>query len=138
MSSPRRKVCTVCGKRKALSKFYRRASSSDGVRSACKECSKTQQHAYTRTHLGQLVQSKKDRRARMRVWFQKLKSRAACKACGEDDPRCLDFHHRDPTEKEFKLADAIRQGWSKKKIVEEIAKCDVLCANCHRKHHAEP
>ena len=57
-----------------------------------------------------------------------------CKDCGERYPTCvMDFHHRDPSEKEYDIASAvnhIRVG--KGKLRAELAKCDVLCANCHR------
>jgi hypothetical protein len=33
------------------------------------------------------------------------------------------------------IAQAVNQGWSKERILEEIKKCDVLCANCHFKEH---
>ena len=34
------------------------------------------------------------------------------------------------------ISDAVRLAWSKKRILAEAAKCEVLCANCHAKHHA--
>lgn len=52
---------------------------------------------------------------------------------------CLDFHHKDLALKSYNIA-AMARGklgeGKKKRILEEIAKCDVLCANCHRKLHA--
>jgi hypothetical protein len=48
---------------------------------------------------------------------------------------CLQFHHIDPGTKEIELSTAISRGWSKKRILAEVAKCIVLCANCHLKHH---
>lgn len=61
----------------------------------------------------------------------------SCARCGEDDPRLLDFHHRDRTTKKF----CIRHcgGRSLEVIFREIRKCDILCANCHRlvEHHGE-
>ena len=60
--------------------------------------------------------------------------RSACVDCGETHPACLDFHHRDPKQKSFSIG---KEGvkFSKERILAEIAKCDVLCANCHRKRH---
>jgi len=42
----------------------------------------------------------------------------------------MDFHHRDPAEKAFNLSKARNKPIDK--IIEEVAKCDILCANCHR------
>ena len=57
-----------------------------------------------------------------------------CIRCGETHPACLDFHHRDgKTTKEGNIAEIRRFSYAR--IYAEIAKCDVLCANCHRKHH---
>ena len=53
--------------------------------------------------------------------------------CGETHYACLEFHHIDPREKKFRL-EAIRRP-SLKALQAEIAKCRVLCANCHRKEH---
>jgi hypothetical protein len=60
-----------------------------------------------------------------------------CARCGEDHPACIVFHHRDPSEKEISIADAMRLGYGRTRILAEIAKCEVLCANCHTKHHAK-
>lgn len=56
-----------------------------------------------------------------------------CVRCGESHPSCLDFHHRDRATKDADIATMRRFGLSR--LVDEIAKCDVLCANCHRKFH---
>lgn len=74
------------------------------------------------------------RRLAIRQWFTDVRSGLAC-SCGESDPVCLDFHHRDPTTKLHRLAFMTIKGFSKDKILAEIAKCDVLCANCHRVLH---
>jgi hypothetical protein len=55
--------------------------------------------------------------------------------CPENHPACLDFHHKNPKQKDFEIACAIRQGWTKPRILEEIEKCIVVCSNCHRKLH---
>jgi predicted Zn-ribbon and HTH transcriptional regulator len=63
---------------------------------------------------------------------------SVCEKCGYSF-ECLevyDFHHPDPTQKEIKIADWMgRSKWDKLK--KELDKCVLLCANCHRIHHAE-
>lgn len=75
------------------------------------------------------------RRKKIHEWYFALKATLVCSKCGENHPACLEFHHRDSKEKEVGIAICVRQGWSQKRILEEMAKCDVLCSNCHRKHH---
>jgi hypothetical protein len=61
-----------------------------------------------------------------------------CIDCGESDSRCLDFDHRDPSEKTKGISEAIlNAGWSRAKVFAEIDKCDVRCSNCHRKRTHE-
>ncbi len=78
----------------------------------------------------------KERKFRLREELYEFKKTLSCSRCPEDDVDCLDFHHSDPSTKEIPIARATTQGWSMKRIKEEIAKCEVLCANCHRKHHS--
>jgi hypothetical protein len=47
----------------------------------------------------------------------------------------LQFHHRNPREKDFTISNACSWGWSIERILKEMEKCDVLCANCHAKRH---
>jgi protein-arginine kinase activator protein McsA len=77
----------------------------------------------------------KARYAALRVWFKALKSSLVCEECGEDHPACLEFHHTDPDEKDMAVTNLVSQQTSKERILAEISKCTVLCANCHRKLH---
>lgn len=79
----------------------------------------------------------KDRRDQHREWFADYKSTLQCKNCPENDPVCLVFHHMDPTQKDFLVSQMIYLGYGKSRILEEITKCLVLCANCHRKLHGK-
>jgi len=79
-----------------------------------------------------------ERKKMLHKWFQEYRETLSCNSCPEPRWYVLDFHHKDPTTKEINLAHAITNGWSKKRILNEVAKCDVLCANCHRElHHLE-
>ena len=61
---------------------------------------------------------------------------STCHACGRDGPPAIfDFHHWDPKTKAFGIGqDGIPRQWAK--VVAELAKCVMLCANCHREVHA--
>lgn len=56
-----------------------------------------------------------------------------CVDCGEKDVRCLEFDHRDRANKSHSITKMITDGLTIVRIDAEIAKCDVRCANCHRK-----
>lgn len=77
----------------------------------------------------------KKRRKELAGWFEDYKIGLKCQTCGEDHPAVIDFHHRDPEDKLYEVSVMPHRSISKKKILEEIAKCDVLCSNCHRIFH---
>lgn len=59
-----------------------------------------------------------------------------CLDCGNIFPQYIyDFHHLDPTIKEFSITRIMGRTWDK--IVPELNKCVLLCANCHRTRHNE-
>ncbi len=74
------------------------------------------------------------RRQRTREWILEYKKRG-CSTCGESYPECLDFHHRDPKQKEFNIG-LMASVISLDRIIKEVEKCDLVCANCHRKLHS--
>ena len=57
-----------------------------------------------------------------------------CTDCGETDPVVLEFDHL--RDKRFNISNALPyRNWQS--ILDEIAKCEVVCANCHRRRTAE-
>lgn len=58
-----------------------------------------------------------------------------CARCGiVSEHICIyDFHHKDPNEKEFRLNNSLDYSWEK--LIIELNKCELLCANCHRIEH---
>ena len=62
--------------------------------------------------------------------IKSIKEQGGCHRCKNRDHRVLDFHHlRDKT---ANIADVAALCWSEKRLLEEIEKCEILCANCHR------
>lgn len=74
---------------------------------------------------------------RIRAWFAEYKKDFACEKCGENHPACIVFHHTNVDNKLDNVANLVSKGDSKRLILEEISKCQCLCANCHRKVHSE-
>ncbi|MEK6895196.1 MAG: hypothetical protein AABX48_01620 [Nanoarchaeota archaeon] len=60
-----------------------------------------------------------------------------CIKCGYSKyPEVLEFHHKDPSTKEFNLGvGGLTRSWERTR--KEIEKCELLCANCHREYHVE-
>ena len=69
----------------------------------------------------------------MRQMVIDLKDGQPCTDCGGSFPHyVLDYDHLDPADKEDCVGTMVARGLSKKRIVDEIAKCELVCANCHR------
>jgi hypothetical protein len=82
-----------------------------------------------------LLKAVQRRRERVRLAAVNYKG-ACCQVCGYD--RCieaLEFHHLDPTQKDFGIS---HKGYTRswERVKEEVDKCIMLCANCHREAHA--
>jgi hypothetical protein len=56
-----------------------------------------------------------------------------CSVCGISDLECLEFHHIDPSTKNSKINGLMDCGW--RELIDELKKCELLCSNCHKKHH---
>lgn len=77
------------------------------------------------------------RKTVVRDWLKEYKKTLNCNRCPENDPVCLVFHHKDPVKKEINISAAISNRWTIKRVLKEINKCEVLCSNCHLKHHCK-
>jgi hypothetical protein len=59
-----------------------------------------------------------------------------CQKCGYNKyAGALDFHHRNPKEKDFVICKRLRNNTLNNVLKRELDKCDLLCANCHREVH---
>jgi hypothetical protein len=128
------KTCTCCGVEKPLSEFHKRAKAVDGHQRVCKTCNCAQRKAYYKTERGRL-QAAGYARAwaeanRARIW--EFFSTHPCVDCGETDPLVLEADHIDMATKLYAISD-IWKNHRWETIAAELAKCEVRCANCHRR-----
>lgn len=115
------KRCKECLQELPLTEYYRNYNTRDGCLSWCKRCT-VKRYAAGRSR----------RQRALLTYIQQVKVERGCADCGyKVDPVALDFDHLPGTEKKHRLA-TMAAGSTRAKIDAEIAKCEVVCANCHR------
>ena len=130
------KICTKCKIEKPVSEFRFRNKAQGTYHSHCKECEKARDKIHYRESQDRqsaVRETAKFQRNRNLNLVDYAKS-CGCKKCGEKRMYVLDFHHRNPAEKEDTINHMIKSS-SAERIKEEIQKCDILCSNCHREFH---
>ena len=125
------KKCCSCKQELDVALFNKRG---DGLQRQCKTCQRKSQNAYyarNSNYRNRLKASAtKDRAVKRDKVFDILKQ-SACVHCGESDPIVLSFDHIDPKTKKTEICNLVNGCYSWKVIEEELAKCQVLCFNCH-------
>ena len=130
------KRCCTCKQDLAVSEFNLRAAAVDGLQWRCHACGRVWYEQNRESHI-KAVRRRNDR-ARVELWLLLAEYLDAhpCVDCGERDLRCLEFDHRDPSEKHAQIALLVSNSRSWTVVLREIEKCDVRCANCHRRRTA--
>jgi hypothetical protein len=133
--------CTRCGVSKTLEEFSYRNKAKEVRSGTCKECCRAQIRQHYQNNTDQYLEKAHRRNAAIRVeartkLYYYLQEQG-CVDCGEKDPVVLELDHRDAADKAGSIADLVGLGWSWPRILEEIKKCDVRCANCHRRRTAK-
>lgn len=133
------KTCTVCKEEKELNEFNKNKTRKDGYNNICKVCSQERSKRYyneNRDHHKGIVYGRKrkvinENRKKLFAFYQTH----PCVDCGEKDPIVLELDHRDDVEKVADVSNLMDRNWIL--IQTEIDKCDVRCANCHRRRTAK-
>jgi hypothetical protein len=126
------KTCSDCGQEKELTEFGKQAKNADGLNAKCKPCKRDYDNAYYRDKPGRAQQVKDGRiRAEMnnKVFIWKYLFVHPCVDCGERDPAVLEFDHLG--DKKYNVSEMYK--YSREMLEAEIAKCEVRCANCHKR-----
>ena len=133
------KKCSNCKIEKEDSEFGFKNKASGRLQPFCKTCNKVKSKEYYNSnreeHKKETIKRKK------KVIFENRKllydhySSHPCIDCGEKDPMVLELDHI--KDKDMAVSKAVGRGWSKERVLAEIAKCEVRCANCHRRKTAK-
>jgi len=96
-----------------------------------------QESGVVRTNNKRSSAHRKDRSATNKRVIWAILSRVGCEVCGEKNPLVLEFDHINPADKSGEMAQMISKGTSLDKLLDELEKCRIVCANCHRIHTFE-
>ena len=137
------KQCSKCGETKPASEFYKEPKVKSGLASRCKQCERARSKATHKRKMDEdpegyrLVKQERVNKAREKTRVLKEEAKAGgCQICGYNRcPEALEFHHVDETTKDYNPSRLATQG-SRDKFLDEIKKCVIVCANCHREIHA--
>lgn len=127
------KSCSKC--KRTDVKFHKNKNKPDGLQSQCAECKSKTDSFYHQVNSDRQVERVKTRRRKIRQFIYDYLKSHPCIDCGEIDPIVLEFDHR--ANKEIQICDMVRAGHAISRVEKEIAKCDVRCANCHKKKTAK-
>lgn len=116
--SKRSKIkCSCCGKDKSIKHFYAKPN---GYHTHCKEC---------------LKDNVTKRQQAFKIKCVEYKG-GECVCCGyKKYIGALEFHHRNPKQKDFEISRSVRNGFNEK-VKKELDKCELVCSNCHKEIHA--
>lgn len=130
------KKCSCCKETLEITQFNWKKR---GVKRSChcKTCSrKYVKNHYKKNKKYYLNKAKKRNfitRGKAHEYIINFLKKNPCIDCGEKDILVLEFDHKNRRDKSSEITTLVRGGYSQRKIIAEIKKCDVRCANCHRR-----
>ncbi len=132
--------CTKCKKEKTISEFNYKNVALGLRHHQCNECTrlsvKNHYNENRKYYLEKTQRRNKYLRQKANEFLLQYFLKHPCVDCGETDPRVLEFDHKGERPKFRAVSQLIRSQCSLVKVQEEINKCEVRCANCHRRKTA--
>ena len=132
---PISKLCPRCGLDKALSEFATRGQGPWSPASYCRPCQREYCRAHYRRNKTKHNRRRRDNQdayvSRNRARMYEYLIERGCVDCGNKNPVVLEFDHvRGRKQREVSVMVGLGLSWSR--IMHEVAKCEIRCANCHR------
>ena len=125
------KECSRCHENKPVIDFNKNKKSKDGFQSRCRSCQSKHHSEYHSANHDAFKERRRKLRKNQRKWLAELKNHPCMDCKRSFPPHVMDFDHRDGETKAGNVSRMILNA-SKKTVLTEIAKCDIVCANCHR------
>lgn len=134
------KRCAHCQQLKPLDEFALHNRVLGTRQKQCRDCMRRfNQESYNRRkeqYRDDIYRHRERRRQEARQFVWEYLSTHPCVDCGESDPTVLEFDHLNPADKRKDVSELAGGRYSLETISEEITKCVVRCANCHRRKTA--
>ena len=128
------KYCSCCERELPVAQFSKRTDRRNQFQSHCIECNRSYQRSHYAKNRDDYMAKARKHDKKMSEWYVGIKESLQCSVCGESHIACIQFHHHNG-DKEISVSNMMVKGYGKKRILAEMAKCVVLCANCHFKLH---
>lgn len=129
------KRCSKCTEEKDESEFAIKRKGK--LQSHCKPCGREMTRNHYHNNKEYYFSRNKKRKLKAREFILSFLKENPCVVCGEADIVVLEFDHLDPKLKSANIAVLINSAYGLPSIKKEIAKCQVLCANCHKRKTAK-
>jgi 5-methylcytosine-specific restriction endonuclease McrA len=133
------KNCTLCQTQKDLSQFNKKSSNKDGLQNVCRECNakrSKQYYAENREKHLKIIRKRSNKViANNQKYIVEYLQNNPCVDCKEFDIIVLEFDHQ--RDKNKNISSLVSEGYSLDTVKKEIEKCEVVCANCHRRRTAK-
>lgn len=113
------KTCSTCGRSLTIDNFYKCGKTKYGDQRYANEC------------IG--CRKEREKKRYNDLYLKLMESKRKCVHCGNNKWYLLEYHHRDPSKKEFTISHWRKR--SREKLLKEIKECDALCKNCHAEFH---
>ncbi len=133
------KKCSKCNISKTESEFNFRNKKLNKLQSSCKVCSrnaiKKHYEKNKKYYLEKARKRNQTQRTSIKKFLYEYLNDKMCIDCGEKNPVVLEFDHRD--DKLMAISTIIKKNYPISTVKKELLKCDIRCANCHRKKTAK-
>ena len=125
------KICYKCQVEKPLTEFRKKGRHSEKRQSYCFDCHTAYQKEYYQRNKDRALEGARSRRRKIRALVKELKG-VPCVDCGESYPSyVMDFDHISD-DKACNVSEMVTRTVGEETLRAEVAKCEVVCANCHR------